>query len=265
MGEEGGVGKKRHRRKYVRHDANKSKNTPKNEGQTSEITKSKYRNITNIDRNVSSLMAKSSSMKKTMDMIKEDRHEVNKRKNTQKDTNRDKNASNPLSKASPKSMQNRKKHMGAISIYYTNSRSLGNKINELRALACSDQPDFICITESWLNLGCKHLKSEFTIDGYKLFNKDRKTDRRGGGVAIYCKESISCCMKTDIKVSEVTETIWLQVGHDRDTFVLGVVYKSPNLDRMNTKIIYDEITKASRCSRVCIIGDFNYRNIDWEL
>ena len=43
-----------------------------------------------------------------------------------------------------------------------------------------------------------------------------------------------------------------------------MVYKTPNLDRLNPGILYHEITKASRSDRVCIVGDFNFRDIDWK-
>ena len=148
-----------------------------------------------------------------------------------------------------------------LKVYYTNSRSLGNKINDLRAVVVSERPDIVCITESWVNLKSKHLKSEYSIAGYKLFNTDRQTGRKGGGVLAYVNENLSCCIKNNIKSNETSETLWLEIGYGKERIVLGVVYRSPNLDIMNSKIIYDEISKASRYNKVCIVGDFNFRNI----
>ena len=76
---------------------------------------------------------------------------------------------------------------------------MGNKINELRAIASIEKPDIICISESWLNFEHRHLKAEFIINGYKLFSTDRNTGRKGGGVILYIKDSITCCIKSDIK------------------------------------------------------------------
>ena len=151
-----------------------------------------------------------------------------------------------------------------LSVYYTNSRSLGNKINELRAIAASEKPDILCISESWINLQYKHFKAEYVIEGYRLFNTDRAGNRKGGGVVIYVKDRIRCGIKTEIKTCNESETVWVEIKNDRKSLVLGLIYRTPGLDRFNSKIIYDEITKAARANTVCIVGDFNFRNINWE-
>ncbi|KAK7070553.1 hypothetical protein SK128_011539 [Halocaridina rubra] len=44
----------------------------------------------------------------------------------------------------------------------------------------------------------------------------------------------------------------------------GVVYRPPDLDNIESQVIYDEISKVTRSNRVCIVGDFNFRHINWE-
>ena len=151
-----------------------------------------------------------------------------------------------------------------LRVLYTNSRSLGNKINELRAIAASEKPDILCISESWINLQNKHFKAEYVIEGYKLFNTDRAGNKKGGGVVMYVKDTIRSSIKTEFKTCKESETVWVEIKNDRKSLVLGLVYRPPGLDRINSKIIYDEITKAARSNTTCVVGDFNYRNINWD-
>lgn len=137
----------------------------------------------------------------------------------------------------------------SLKVFYTNSRSLGNKINELRAIASCERPDIIGISESWMKLETKQLKTEYIITGYKLYNTDRSTDKKGGGVVIYIKDSLRSCIKSEVKTYRDTETVWIEVGNDNENLILGVIYRPPNLDRLNSRIIYNEITKASRYNK----------------
>ena len=171
-----------------------------------------------------------------------------------------------VSRKSISKIKNSVKHVSSrdsLKVYYTNSRSLRNKIDELRAVTVSEDIDIICISETWAKLDKKQFRSEFSINGYKLYNTDRSSDRKGGGVMVYIRDDLNSCIKSEIKTCQNSETIWVNIRTDRENIVLGVVYRPPNLDRINSKIIYDEITKASRFNRVYIVGDFNFRNINW--
>ena len=150
-----------------------------------------------------------------------------------------------------------------LKVYYTNSRSLGNKMNDLRALVSTEKIDIIAISETWMRLESHHYKAEYQINGFNLFNTDRNPRRKGGGVAVYVKDNFKCCIKPEIKSGTDTETVWIEIKDDRESLVFGVIYRPPNLDREHSNIIWEEITRASRYSKVCIVGDFNYRNINW--
>ena len=56
--------------------------------------------------------------------------------------------------------------MHELSVFYTNSRSVINKIDTLRDIACVKELDIIGITESWLDITGKHFLPEVGIDGY---------------------------------------------------------------------------------------------------
>ncbi len=46
--------------------------------------------------------------------------------------------------------------------------------------------------------------------------------------------------------------------------ILGFQYRPPNLGRENTSSPLQEISRACRNKNVCILGDYNFRRIDWE-
>ena len=151
-----------------------------------------------------------------------------------------------------------------LRVYYTNSRSLGNKMNELRALVCTEKLDIIAITETWINLENKHYKTEYSIIGYNLYNTDRNSGNRGGGVAVYVRDGLNSCIKSGIKSSNDSESIWVEIKDGQSNLLFGVVYRPPSLDRESSKILWDEIDRACSNSKVYIVGDFNFGGIDWE-
>ena len=58
-----------------------------------------------------------------------------------------------------------------LSVFYTNSRSVTNKIDTLRGIACVEELDFIGIKETWLDIADKHFLPEVGIDGYTFFSQ----------------------------------------------------------------------------------------------
>ena len=61
-----------------------------------------------------------------------------------------------------------------ISVFFANSRSIVNKIDTLRSIACTEELDIIGITETWLDIAGKHFVPEVGIDGYTFFHRDRE-------------------------------------------------------------------------------------------
>ncbi len=47
--------------------------------------------------------------------------------------------------------------------------------------------------------------------------------------------------------------------------VIGVIYRPPDLDSDVSVSIMWEILIAARNKNVCIMGNSNYRNIDWDI
>ena len=60
-----------------------------------------------------------------------------------------------------------------LTVFYTNSRSVVNKMDVLRGIASTENLDIIGITETWLDIAGKHFLPEVEIDGYTLYHRDR--------------------------------------------------------------------------------------------
>ena len=79
-----------------------------------------------------------------------------------------------------------------------NARSIVNKMGELRLMVEDVEPDIIGITETWTKPDMGN--AEFSLKGYQMFRKDREV-RRGGGVALYIKQSIQQGLKLTLAPS----------------------------------------------------------------
>ena len=104
-----------------------------------------------------------------------------------------------------------------MKVYYTNSRSVRNKIDLLRATVCTENIDIIAITESWLDMSEKILLPEIQIQGYNIFHKDR-VGRKGGGVVLYARDTLQCCINKSVKTNNNTESIWIDIKEIRENF-----------------------------------------------
>ena len=72
-----------------------------------------------------------------------------------------------------------------LNVVHLNIRSVIYKIDQIRMMISQAKIDVLCLTESWLNPNITD--SELSIEGYKIFRKDR-TLKKGGGILIYKKE-----------------------------------------------------------------------------
>ena len=82
------------------------------------------------------------------------------------------------------------KTSACLNIFYLNSRSIVNKLDELRALCLANNYKFdvICVVESWLSPDISD--AEIFIPSFKIFRRDR--NRHGGGILIFVKDTLVC-------------------------------------------------------------------------
>ncbi|KAK4811052.1 hypothetical protein QYF61_016338 [Mycteria americana] len=143
---------------------------------------------------------------------------------------------------------------------YTNARSMGNKQEELEAIVHHENCDMVAITETWWE--DSHNWSA-TMDGYKLFRRDRR-GRRGGGVALYVRESLDSLELDD--GDDRVECLWVRIRGkaNKADIVVGVCYRPPKQDEETDELFYKQLGEASRSLALVLVGDFNLLDVCWK-
>ena len=76
-----------------------------------------------------------------------------------------------------------------MNCYFQNIRGLRSKIYDLELLCSEHMIDVVALQETWLNENI-----EIKMKGYKIFRQDRNNNTRGGGVVIFCRETMDAIM-----------------------------------------------------------------------
>ena len=158
----------------------------------------------------------------------------------------------------------------SIKVLYSNADQLTvEKLNELLCKVKIHKPHLIAICEGKSKRKCVNTSDQYKIPGYSLRHVNLNNDI-GRGVAVFSKlELDSSISQIDCKFQEgLTLEIKLR-GHDCLSFTC--VYRSPtksvtsaeNCRKLNNMLI--NIAKDKKYTHRCIIGDFNYKDINWEL
>ena len=148
-----------------------------------------------------------------------------------------------------------------LKILYTNADSLGNKLHELKAIAYNDDLDIICITET-----LPKNKQTLTSGGNLVLNNYTNYDcLTGRGVSLYIHERHK---SEAIELnSNFTDQIWASIELTNNTkLLIGGIYRSPNSSKNNNEELVKLLDKISiyRNTDIIIMGDFNYKEIDWK-
>lgn len=85
---------------------------------------------------------------------------------------------------------------------------MGNRQEELEVHAQSESYDVRRITEAWWE---NSHDWKATVDGCKLFQKDRK-GRRGGGIALYVKEKFECMEVSCGDYGSSIKCLWIKIS-----------------------------------------------------
>jgi hypothetical protein len=138
----------------------------------------------------------------------------------------------------------------------------GVKMDELRLHAKDISPDIIAVTETWFS---ETIDTEsINITNYTCCRTDR-TNRDGGGVCTYFKESIvhGTCL---ISLSSPTYSInFLLIRiKKRNNIIFSTIYIPPNLKKAEKDTINDlllntiaELHKKYKTAKLLLCGDFN--------
>ena len=90
------------------------------------------------------------------------------------------------------------------SLLLSNVTSLSNKMDELMVSVSSTCADIVAITEAW-----QIVPEVCTMQDFQLFHHLR-TERRGGGVALFCRSSLSPS-HLPVNVPPGVEALWVRV------------------------------------------------------
>ena len=121
-------------------------------------------------------------------------------------------------------------------------------------------PHIIGITESWTNIDITDV--ELGLTGYVMFRKDR-IGRRGGGVILYVKESIQAYEIKLEREADCDEAVWCKIVSGNSKLTIGLVYRSPNINKEDNTKIKNAIKEVSK-GECIIMGDFNHGHIQWN-
>ena len=152
-----------------------------------------------------------------------------------------------------------------LRIFYTNADQLSNKLPELKSRAEEEKPHVIIITE----VNSKSSKSNpdpviFNIDGYQMHQQN--VSLSGRGIIIYTHQTINKIL--DISATTIfSEYKLISINIDKETdFLVGAIYRSEsgtNENNENLLKLLKEINEMKQSHKM-IVGDFNYKSIDWE-
>ncbi|XP_071485120.1 uncharacterized protein [Diadema antillarum] len=149
-----------------------------------------------------------------------------------------------------------------------NSRSLNNKFDEFSAYVRTYDIDVTAVTETWFR---SDLPDDYiTLENYDVFVKSR-SHRRGGGVALYAKQSLNSQPVSDIIVPDELEVVWLKVCPERlprsvSIIVVAAIYHPPNAPTADSLIDHllesmDLISSKHPNAGFILLGDFNELDI----
>jgi hypothetical protein len=102
-----------------------------------------------------------------------------------------------------------------------------HKLDQLRCILnkSNKESDIVGITGTWFN--GTYRDSTTNINGYSQYRNDRHNNK-GGGIAVYVKDNISCSRRTDLENSDSIESLWLEIMFTKSPSILiCTAYRQP--------------------------------------
>ena len=129
-----------------------------------------------------------------------------------------------------------------------------SKLDHLRDLLSPYNAPIFCMTESKLS---KYVcDDEINVPGYTIYRRDR--NENGGGVVIFCKNSLRSRQITDIECSLEVFTIKVNLSHVK-AYVVCSAYRPPSSKALWLPAFNAYVSQLTILRGNCIItGDFNH-------
>ena len=131
----------------------------------------------------------------------------------------------------------------------------------MRCLVLTENINVIAVTETFIDTVNNNLIYEYSIDGYKFFNKDH-VNRRGGGVALF--------IATWLNPVEITpndsdiEHVCIKVTGDTITVNISITCRPPGQTQELDIEMYQLLQQSFHNNESVMLGDFNLPHIDWQ-
>ena len=143
----------------------------------------------------------------------------------------------------------------SLSVGFLNVCSVRRKVAEVQTFISTRGIHVLAIAETWLTPDVSD--QELSIPHFKLYRRDRP-DQRGGGVAVYCHESLAVRQRADVECE--LEMLWLEIlAPGRHGTLLGCCYRPPNSSAAYWTALDQNIEQAVQgCQQsTVLLGDFN--------
>lgn len=148
--------------------------------------------------------------------------------------------------------QSRLPSNNSMSILYFNARSVVPKHDELCMVVKVNNPDIVCIVETWLSADI--LDIEIVLLGYQVHRLDR--NRHGGGVLIYVRDNFVANLYPS---PDNLEILTLSIFNVNNKVCISLFYRPPNSppDILENLFLYLQSLNTSQFCNYILIGDFN--------
>ena len=152
-----------------------------------------------------------------------------------------------------------------LRVFYTNADQLANKLGELEARIKIEKPHLILITE--VNKKNAKYTTEtviFHMKGYQFFHTN--VGEKGRGVAIYVQENIKDVLEITPKTKFSENKIVAINISKTSNLLIACIYRSESGSTINNENLLKLLKEIEemKFTHKLVIGDFNYKHIDWE-
>lgn len=139
------------------------------------------------------------------------------------------------------------------------------KRDEVGSLVDDNKSEVPVLTETWLHPEINDSELLPNSNAFNIYRKDC-TDRRGGGVLLGIKKTLSSYI---IDTRSAHEIIWVACKPSpNDIVLIGNCYRPPDANssfNVELRKSVDDAISLCKTENVFLFGDFNLPLIDWKL
>lgn len=153
-------------------------------------------------------------------------------------------------------------------LYYQNCRGICTKQNIVFPALLSSEYDIVVFTETWLT--SNHGTTAFFPDKFDTYRCDRKTGKKGGGVSVSIRRTLSDHEPVYFVNDEDLEYVCVKLKNGPFFVFVYALYIPPvaNNDCLRRNIYERHIGNIENLSRndgdiFLLVGDFNLPKVKW--